>query len=292
MGTMLGSTGIRRAAQLGAIAIVAAWSVGFAVGDVLAAPLLKAATIAERSAQGGEDFHWSWKVPAGKSLEIEGVNGAIHAVAASGDRVEVSARKHARRSDPGKVTIEVLEHEGGVTLCVRYPDRGWGRRNECAPNGKSHMSTHDNDVQVDFEVRVPAGVRFVARTVNGGVDVESLDGPVEARTVNGSIVVSTRRLAVASTVNGSIRAAFGSTSWDGPLEFTTVNGGITLDLAAQVNADVEAGTVNGAIETDFPITVQGRFNRRHLEGTIGKGGPRLKLSTVNGSIRLRMGKES
>ncbi|MBI5710406.1 MAG: hypothetical protein HZC42_08910 [Candidatus Eisenbacteria bacterium] len=292
MHTILGSTGIRRAARLGAIAVVAAWSVGFAVGDAPAAPLHNAATIAERSGQAGEDFHWSWRIPAGKAIEIEGVNGAIHAVATSGERVEVSARKHARRSDPGKVAIEVLEHEGGVTLCVRYPDSRWGPHNVCAPNGKSHMSTHDNDVQVDFEVRVPAGVRFVARTVNGGVDVETLDGPVEARTVNGSIAVSTRRLAVASTVNGSIRAAFGSTSWDEPLEFTTVNGSITLDLSAHTDADVQAGTVNGGIETDFPITVQGRFNHRHLEGRIGKGGPRLELSTVNGSIRLRMAKES
>ena len=55
-----------------------------------------------------------------------------------------------------------------------------------------------------------------------------------------------------------------------------------------LNANIEMRTVNGSITSeDFPITVQGRIDRRRLEGKIGKGGPELSVSTVNGSIRLR-----
>jgi len=54
-----------------------------------------------------------------------------------------------------------------------------------------------------------------------------------------------------------------------------------------LSADVRAETVNGEMDTDFPLTVMGKFGPRHLRGTIGNGGRSLELSTVNGSIHLR-----
>jgi DUF4097 and DUF4098 domain-containing protein YvlB len=47
--------------------------------------------------------------------------------------------------------------------------------------------------------------------------------------------------------------------------------------------------VNGGIESDFPITVRGRWGPRSMTGTIGSGGRRLELETVNGAIQIRRG---
>jgi DUF4097 and DUF4098 domain-containing protein YvlB len=67
-----------------------------------------------------------------------------------------------------------------------------------------------------------------------------------------------------------------------------VNGSITLEIPDGVNADLDMRTVNGGVTSeDFPITIQGRIDRRRIEGKLGKGGPEIRLSTVNGSIRLR-----
>jgi DUF4097 and DUF4098 domain-containing protein YvlB len=60
-----------------------------------------------------------------------------------------------------------------------------------------------------------------------------------------------------------------------------------MTLPEGLNADVKASTVNGDIQTDFPLTVTGKISRRKLEGTIGSGGRTLELSTVNGGIELR-----
>jgi DUF4097 and DUF4098 domain-containing protein YvlB len=68
-----------------------------------------------------------------------------------------------------------------------------------------------------------------------------------------------------------------------------VNGSINIELPDGVNAEVTARTVNGDLETDFPLTIQGRWGPRKLTGTIGDGGRDLSLETVNGSIRLRRG---
>jgi len=249
-------------------------------------PLVIAAALplARPAATQGE-FHWKGQLAAGKTIEIKGVNGDVSAVAGSGE-VEVTAVKHARNSDPDEVKIEVVPSEEGVTICAVYPSDG-RRDNTCEAGDHGHMNTHDNDVRVNFTVRVPAGVRFAGHTVNGEVDAANLSGDVEAHTVNGSIRVTTSGSAEASTVNGSITASVGRAQWTDALEFHTVNGGITLELPANVSTEVRASTVNGNIETDFPLTVTGRLGPRRVTGTIGSGGRRLALETVNGSIRLR-----
>lgn len=228
-------------------------------------------------------FDWSGELAAGQTLEVKGVNGSVNARPASGSGAAVRAEIEGHGDDPSDVRVEVVEHGGGVTLCAVYP----GGDNRCAPGDEGNLSSEDSDVEVRFDVRVPEGVNFTGRTVNGAVDVGDLDGDVVARTVNGAVRVATAGAATAHTVNGTIEAEMGALSGGGPYRFETVNGGITLTLPEGAGADVEARTLNGSISTDFPLTVQGRFGPRSLQGTIGGGGPELRLETTNGSIELR-----
>src|SRR2546428_262104 len=193
----------------------------------LSALLAGAACLAlvPRPATGQSEFHWKGKVAPGKAIEIKGVNGDVRAVAGSGD-VDVTAVKHARRSDPDEVKIEVVPHEDGVTICAVYPSDG-RRENTCETGDGGHMNVRDNDVTVDFTVRVPAGVRFVGKTVNGEVAAAALAGDVEANTVNGSIRISTAGSAEAQTVNGSIEASFRRATGCDALELRTVHGPLT-----------------------------------------------------------------
>src|SRR5881409_894991 len=252
----------------------------------LAALALLAGAVPPARAQG--EFHWSGRLASGKRLEIKGVNGDIHAAGVTTGDVDVTARKHARRSDPESVEIKVVATDDAVTICAVYPTPRRARRdNECTAGGHWSSNTEDNDVVVDFQVRVPAGVKFYGHTVNGEVEAEHMGADVWAYTVNGSVRVSTTGYAEATTVNGSISAELGRADWSEEVAFRTVNGGITLDLPANFSAEVRAETVNGDLVTDFPLTVTGKFGPRHLRGTIGAGGRQLSLSTVNGSIRLR-----
>lgn len=232
-----------------------------------------------------ETWNWSGRLAAGRTLEVRGISGSITASPATGAEASVRAEKHGRRSDPEDVRIEVVEHEGGVTICAVYPSARRSRPNNCEPGG-GNSNTRDNDVEVDFTVMVPRGVHFEGANVNGDVEAVNLDGSVDVSTVNGSVRLETSGGdADASTVNGSIRAtvrALGTSA----MRFHTVNGGVTLTLPAGINADLSAETVNGSITTDFPIAVMGRMNPRRLSGRIGTGGRVLDIETVNGSIRL------
>jgi hypothetical protein len=239
------------------------------------------------SALAAQDFRWHGAIASGKTLEIRGINGRITAARAGGGEAEVTASKHARRSDPDEVEIKVVQDEDGVVICALYPSRRGRGTGSCA-RGRSHgQDVGDNDVTVDFDVRVPAGVEFVGATVNGDVSATGLPADARVSTVNGDVDVEGSGTAEGSTVNGSVTARLGRADWKGRLRFHSVNGGVTVTLPADANVDVQASTVNGSVESDFPVTVQGRMRPQEFHGRVGSGGRDLDLSTVNGSIRLR-----
>ena len=247
----------------------------------MAAALLVAAPAAAQ-----DQWTWNGNVAQGRTIEIKGINGGINALAARDGEVRVTAVKTARRSDVSDVRLEVIEHAGGVTICAVYPGRR-NRPNECAPGEGGHMSVDNNDVTVEFTVHVPRGVRLNAKTVNGAVEATNIASDVAAHTVNGDVTVTSGGLVRAGTVNGNIDVAMGRTDWPGKLKFETVNGTVSVAFQGDLNATVSAGTINGDIVTDYPLTVQGRFGPRRLNGTVGSGGRDLEINTVNGTITLR-----
>ena len=237
-------------------------------------------------------FKWTGKVAAGKTFEVRGVNGPIHAVTSNGSDVELVAVRTGRRSDPESVRIEVVPHANGVTVCAVYPSRDDSRPNECKPGGGGRMNVRNNDVNVEFELRIPREVAFEARTVNGRIEA-NVAGKAAVSTVNGSIEIEAGTLTEATTVNGSIRAEVRSnTASADDIKLSTVNGSVHLNLPEGVDADVSAKTVNGGITSEFTeIEVRKKWGPRSAEGRLGHGGRELALSTVNGGIRITRGSE-
>lgn len=141
---------------------------------------------------------------------------------------------------------------------------------------------------VSYELWVPRQTNLDADTHNGGISVEGVEGRMELHAVNGGI--SLREVAGdvrAETTNGGVTAYLGGTTWKGRgLDLQTTNGGVSLEIPRGYNAQLETGTVNGGMNIDFPITVQGFIGRR-ITTTLGSGGPRLRATTTNGGVRIR-----
>ena len=235
--------------------------------------------------QSDTTFHWSGKLASDNVVEIKNLNGRIEAEAASGDQVEVTAEKTGPEADQVKVVTGPSSN--GVTICAIYPGAS---ESDCQPGPDWHThDVHGNRTKVNFHVKVPDNVRFSAQSVNGEVRADNLGKNVVARTVNGSVNVSTKEWAEATSVNGSVEVHMGNAGWDGALHIKTVNGSITLEMPTNLNADVNFRSVNGRLNSDFPLTVQGSMGGRRLEGKIGSGGRSLVVETVNGSVDLKKG---
>jgi hypothetical protein len=233
-------------------------------------------------------FTWEGTVPTGRWLYVRNLNGAIRVERGAGSRVEVVGTKRWRRGNPDDVRIEMKKSGDDVIICAL-----WNENTRCDEEGYRTRDNgwrnrdRNNDTSVEFVVQLPEGVKLVASSVNGELDIRGATAEVEASTVNGTVSASSSGGPVkASTVNGSIVVKMAELG-RGDLDFSTVNGSIEVWVPSQLDADVDMRTVNGRVESDFPMTLSGRINPRHIRAKIGDGGRRISFSTVNGSVELR-----
>jgi hypothetical protein len=257
-----------------------------------------------------QDFRWSGRIAAGGQIEIRGLLGSVAAERASGDQVEVVGRRVG--GDADRVRIEVVESDGGIVICTIYPTRprDGGRRERsrgggdgpCENGMDGELDVDDEEARIEFTVRVPAGVHFAARTVDGDIRAEGLRSNVDAATVSGDVRVATTGTARAATVSGNVDATLAQGDGE-DMAFASVSGNVVVRLAGNVGARVDANTLSGSIESDFDLRIRpgdededddGGLNiniqiGKQASGTIGGGGPELSMNTVSGNIRLLRG---
>jgi hypothetical protein len=264
----------------------------------VACALVPVASPAQRSQSTDRDFRWDGAISSGRWIYARNLNGSVRVERSSSSRIEVTGVKRYRRGNPEDVRVEVTRvgsGEGDVLICVLWREL----TTECNEDGyrtennrrrdRWSRDNDDDDVSFELTVRVPEGVKVDVSTVNGGLEVSGVTSEVEAHTVNGGIEARSSGGPVrASTVNGEIDVRMGALG-SGNLDFSTTNGSITVTVPDGLNADVTMRTVNGSVGSDFPMTVNGRVNPRRIAATIGRGGMKIDLSTVNGSVDLRRG---
>ncbi len=129
-----------------------------------------------------------------------------------------------------------------------------------------------------------------AETVNGPVSAEDLAGRLDLRAVNGPVTLSGVAGDVhAHATNGPLTVDLAGTRWEGTgLDAETQNGPVTLSIPDGYSAELETGTVNGPMQIDFPITLQGRIGRMsRIRTTLGSGGSPVRVVTTNGPLNVR-----
>lgn len=141
---------------------------------------------------------------------------------------------------------------------------------------------------VSYEVFVPRRADLSLETHNGGISISEVNGKIDFSALNGGVVLKKVGGAVrGSTTNGGLVVELSGDRWDGEtLDVRTTNGGVVLVIPENYSAKLETGTVNGSINVDFPVTVQGKINKE-LAVNLGSGGPTVKAVTTNGGVRVK-----
>jgi hypothetical protein len=223
------------------------------------------------------------RVKAGQGVWVRGLRGAITVEASRGDSLEVTAVKSYGSSDPSVVNFVTTPGPSGVVVCAM-----WGEEGHCGSEDYKQGNAQDNDVAVTFTVRVPRGVKIDAKTVTGSVRVAGASAPVVVQTVDGAVAIETTAGPVdAHTVNGSVNAVVRGFAGPGPVKVGTVNGSVTLELPTPLDAHISANTMNGAVDSDFPLTSTDKFVIRHATGTVGAGGRSIEIRSINGSVKVK-----
>ena len=189
------------------------------------------------------------------------------------DRSDVSI--DLRRAGSGTSALPLVVDESGPVLRV---------------SAVQADGATDPAMRATLTARVPASARVESihlvegrlRLVNlaGGVTATVDRGPIEGSALAGAIRLES---GIGSIVLRHARLTEG-----GLIRLRVFNGDVTLELAGRPSsARILALALNGAIESDIPLTHKDRVGPRFAETTIGAGEPVISIDVVTGHIRIR-----
>lgn len=212
-------------------------------------------------------------------VSLDNINGQIEITTWDKDEIRIEGEKSAKTEEELKLIELTIDRSASrVDIKVKLPKRrsGWFGNNTIRGG-------------VRFKITLPASASLDRiNVVNASIDIDGIQGAVDAQSVNGRIrahdLGGNARL---KSVNGGLSASFTRVAADQELSFDTVNGSIEVHLPADAGADVHAKVVNGHIDCEFPIEMQGRAGGKRLSGKIGDGRASLSAESVNGSIRIK-----
>lgn len=152
-----------------------------------------------------------------------------------------------------------------------------------------------NNQPIDLHIQVPVNTSLKVATNNDGdIQVDEIQGEVEASNLNGAVTLTRiAGAAVVDAMNDDITVAFTHVDPDKPMSFSTLNGDIDVTFPSDVQANVYVETEYGTISSDFdlgpalPSRTSSTPHRRGRWHTIGSGGPAFMFINANGNISLR-----
>ncbi len=259
-----------------------------------------------------EEKDWTLEAAGVNLIDGDTTNGSIKLTASDTNEVKVHAVKTVRAKtdeaaeDYAKQVTLVTEKSGDSIRFYKEQPSGWKKVQvsvsytiECPRDLSVHLRSTNGKITVEgIEKKVDA------KTTNGAIDLAGGSDSIMLRTTNGSISVHDSRGSIdASTTNGKISANIkdlgnkvnlSSTngginleveSGNAPIEMTTTNGSATITLPANYSGELDAGTHNGRVSSDFAIPVK-KASKTSLRGPIGDGGDKVFIRTTNGSIKV------
>jgi DUF4097 and DUF4098 domain-containing protein YvlB len=234
-----------------------------------------------------ETFDKTFDATPGGMLVLSNINGRITIHASDEQKIRVHAEKkvesrnsEAARSAMAQLTIETTPADGGVRIITHAPESG-------SSGFLGFLFGENVETNITYDVTVPRTFNTNVSNTNGAISMSDVNGQLRVETTNGRIELSRCAGTVdAETTNGAIRAELLSITPGRDLNIETTNGRISLVVPATIAANIDAETTNGSITTDLPVTTKS-FDSNSLRGSVGGGGPHLKLRTTNGSIEIR-----
>ena len=232
-----------------------------------------------------EEFHQSYPLTAGGRVSLSNLNGKVRVTAWDRNEVRVDAVKRAYKPERlREAEIKINAGADHIDIETEYPKR------EREYRSGDKWEREDNPATVEYTLSVPRGARLdEVNLVNGALEIEGMSGSVNGSSVNGRVTARGLTGAVElSVVNGRLEASFDRLNEASSISLSSVNGPLALIIPSDSNALLKADTVHGSISNDFNLPVrEGEYVGRDLEGRIGAGAARIKLSNVNGAITIR-----
>lgn len=219
-----------------------------------------------------EMFRQTYPLTADGVIQLENVNGAVEITTWDRPEVSLEAEKSAPDDDYlSRIHLVISASPDRLTIKTVY-EKKWSLFG-------------DTRGEVRYKLIVPAGVSLKKiDVVNSNIVVRGVRGPVELETVNGGIeATGLARTGHFTTVNGPITVRYEHLESADAVALNTVNGSCRLFVPKGAGFELDASSVNGGLSCDLPVSLE-KSSHHHLRGTVGAGGPKVTLESVNGGL--------
>ncbi|HSP33667.1 MAG TPA: DUF4097 family beta strand repeat-containing protein [Thermoanaerobaculia bacterium] len=224
--------------------------------------------------------HKSARLDANGRLSLELHNGSVTIATWSRPDVDIQARVEAvyevSQSDVNSTEIRVSGSGPSVDITTDYSAiNGWGL-------GIFNWGTTP---PVHYTISMPASAQVKVTAHNASVKVTGLHNDVDVDTHNGPVTVADLDGAARiETHNGGVRVSYSRFGKAARIE--THNGSVDVHLPQSAAFHIDAEGHHLSFDSDFPATTHG-YESSHYTGDVNGGGPSLRITTHNGSVRVR-----
>ncbi len=246
---------------------------------VITVPAAAATTV---SANHGDVHVTELKAPANVTanhgdITISAITGPVGAHINNGDS------SFSARSITGPVSIEGHGRDltiSDITGLVSMDGDFYGTTHVERVSGQVRFHSSRTDLRLarlDGEIEFSPGSDFSIDQAVGPIILSTRSHNVTLERVAGDVSVTNR--------NGSVDIT--SAPPLGNIAVENRNGSVNVNVPEQAGFTVQAETTNGDAENDFSIPIQDSDNRKSFGGTVGKGGPTIRITTTQGDIALK-----
>lgn len=222
-----------------------------------------------------DEFRQAYQLAGGARVEVRGINGTVDVETAAGSTAEVQIVRSARNRDDLEYRKVIVE-QTATSLVVR------------GENDREHSGLGRNrEVRQRVMLKIPRQVDLAVSGINGRVNVGEIDGPVKLSGINGKVeVAQAQGYSDISGINGKVKITISQLGERG-IHVSGVNGGVELMFAEDLNADLDVTGINGSVNPEVAnVTVFGKIDRQNFHAKIGGGGSPIKVSGINGHVKL------
>jgi DUF4097 and DUF4098 domain-containing protein YvlB len=246
----------------------------------------------------------SLPVQPGGTLFVRTERGTVDVRSHDGDEVRVEAEARGRRADQVRF---VLDQSGND---VRFEVRLWVPRRYSLVLRSSGGDVRIDGITGDVSLKTSGGDASLTRTVGpidlassgGSLEIVHVDGDVRLKTSGGNIALRDVFGDVDAKTSGGeleidgvdgtvdLRSSGGSTSvvflGDPEGEIKGSGGSIEVLVREDARFELDAKSSGGGIDVDFELDQVFERSAHVVAGALGSGGPKLKLRSTGGGIRI------
>ncbi len=245
-------------------------SFAFSVKDYVPRMLLKTETILIPAKE--------YTIDKMASLEIKNINGDIIITAwDKKDVIAIDIVKNGTKEELDQTTFAISTKQGKAVI--------------------TSQATDENRAAIlTYTITAPAQAAVkVVSTKQGDISIKGMQGSIQVSTQKGSIDINdSTKTIVAKTAKGAITIKQKALGEPNSIFLEALRGNVTLSLPQDIQATLQANTLQGVITSKQEITLQPmtmKLNKqawerikREVQGTIGVGGAPITIDVTKGNI--------